>query len=289
MKKLIYAIACTLAVASCNQDAAKKAEQIAQQQRDSLEQIISQKDNEINDMMTTLSDIEEGFREITEAQSRVTLAKQGEGTNTMQRIKENFQFIQSQMQQNKELINKLKQQVRESSVKGGQLKKIIDNLTQQLETKDHQLQALREELDRKDIHIAELDEKVASLNTNVTSLKEDNEKKEETITSQDKALHTAWFVFGTKDELKEQRILSKDGLFSKTKLLEKDFNKDYFTKIDIRIDKEIKLYSKSAQIMTSHPAGSYTLQRDANKQFVLRISDLDTFWSTSKYLVVLVK
>ena len=26
MKKLIYAIACTLAVASCNQDAAKKAE-----------------------------------------------------------------------------------------------------------------------------------------------------------------------------------------------------------------------------------------------------------------------
>ena len=240
-------------------------------------------------MMTTLSDIEEGFREITEAQSRVTLAKQGEGTNTMQRIKENFQFIQSQMQQNKELINKLKQQVRESSVKGGQLKKIIDNLTQQLETKDHQLQALREELDRKDIHIAELDEKVASLNTNVTSLKEDNEKKEETITSQDKALHTAWFVFGTKDELKEQRILSKDGLFSKTKLLEKDFNKDYFTKIDIRIDKEIKLYSKSAQIMTSHPAGSYTLQRDANKQFVLRISDPDTFWSTSKYLVVLVK
>ena len=289
MKKLIYAIACTLAVASCNQDAAKKAEQIAQQQRDSLEQIISQKDNEINDMMTTLSDIEEGFREITEAQSRVTLAKQGEGTNTMQRIKENFQFIQSQMQQNKELINKLKQQVRESSMKGGQLKKIIDNLTQQLETKDHQLQALREELDRKDIHIAELDEKVASLNTNVTSLKEDNEKKEETITSQDKALHTAWFVFGTKDELKEQRILSKDGLFSKTKLLEKDFNKDYFTKIDIRIDKEIKLYSKSAQIMTSHPAGSYTLQRDANKQFVLRISDPDTFWSTSKYLVVLVK
>ncbi len=289
MKKLVYAIACALAVASCNQDAAKKAEQIAQQQRDSLEQIISQKDNEINDMMTTLSDIEEGFREITEAQSRVTLAKQGEGTNTMQRIKENFLFIQSQMQQNKELINKLKQQVRESSVKGGQLKKIIDNLTQQLETKDHQLQALREELDRKDIHIAELDEKVASLNTNVTSLKEDNEKKEETITSQDKALHTAWFVFGTKDELKTQRILSKDGLFSKTKLLEKDFNKDYFTKIDIRIDKEIKLYSKSAQIMTSHPAGSYTLQRDANKQFVLRISDPDTFWSISKYLVVLVK
>ncbi|MBR5325047.1 MAG: hypothetical protein IKU49_00985 [Prevotella sp.] len=283
MKKLIFFAACAMAVASCNNDAVKKAELAATQQRDSLEQIIAQKDNEINDMMTTLSDIEEGFREITEAQNRVTLAKQGEGTNTRQRITENMQFIQSAMKQNKELINKLKQQVREGTVKGDQLKKIIDNLTQQMETKDKQIQALREELDKKDIHIAELDEEVANLNTNVSSLKEENTQKSETISTQDKALHTAWFVFGTKKELKEQKILD-DG-----EVLRSNFNKEYFTKIDIRIDKEIKLYSKSADILTSHPASSYTLQRDANKQYVLRITDPQAFWSTSKYLVVQVK
>ena len=283
MKKLVFFAVCAMTVASCNQDAVKKAEQAAIQQRDSLEQIIAQKDNEINDMMTTLSDIEEGFREITEAQNRVTLAKSGEGTNTTARIKENLQFIQSAMQQNKELINKLKQQVRESTVKGGQLKKIIDNLTQQMETKDKQLQALREELDKKDIHIAELDEIVSDLNTNVASLKEDNTQKAETINTQDKALHTAWFVFGTKKELKEQNILDAG------EVLRSNFNKEYFTKIDIRIDKEIKLYSKSAEILTSHPASSYTLQRDANKQYVLRITNPDAFWSTSKYLVIQVK
>ena len=283
MKKLFIFAACAMAVASCNNDAVKKAELAATQQRDSLEQIIAQKDNEINDMMTTLSDIEEGFREITEAQNRVTLAKSGEGTNTRQRIQENMQFIQSAMKQNKELINKLKQQVRESTVKGGQLKKIIDNLTQQMEIKDKQLQALREELDKKDIHIAELDEQVADLNTNVSSLTKENTQKSETISSQDKALHTAWFVFGTKKELKDQKILD-DG-----EVLRANFNKEYFTKIDIRIDKEIKLYSKSAEILTSHPASSYTLQRDANKQYVLRITDPQTFWSTSKYLVVQVK
>ena len=283
MKKLVFFAACAVAVASCNQDAVKKAEQAALQQRDSLEQIIAQKDNEINDMMTTLSDIEEGFREITEAQNRVTLAKSGEGTNTKQRITENLQFIQSAMQQNKELINKLKQQVRESTVKGGQLKKIIDNLTQQMEVKDKQLQSLREELDKKDIHIAELDEMVSDLNTNVASLKEENTQKAETISTQDKALHTAWFVFGTKKELKEQNILDAG------EVLRSNFNKEYFTKIDIRIDKEIKLYSKSAEILTSHPASSYTLQRDANKQYVLRITNPDAFWSTSKYLVIQVK
>ena len=282
MKKLFILTACVIALGSCN-EGVKKAEQAAQQQRDSLEQIISQKDNEINDMMTTLSDIEEGFREITEAQNRVTLAKQGEGTNTTQRIKENFQFIQSVMKQNKELINKLKQQVRESSVKGGQLKKIIDNLTEQMEKKDQQLQTLREELDKKDIHIAELDEKVADLNTNVTNLTAENTEKAQTISNQDKQLNTAWFVFGTSKELMEHNVLVKG------KVLQGDFDKSYFTKIDIRIDKEIKLYSKSAHILTTHPASAYTLERDANKQYILRITDPQLFWSTSKYLVIQVK
>ena len=279
MKKLMIFAACAMAVASCT-DGVKQAQLAAEMQRDSLNQIIEQKENEITDMMTTFSDIEEGFREITEAQSRVTLAKQGEGTNSAQRIRENMQFIQSTMKQNKELINKLKQQVREGSVKSEQLKKLVENLTQQMEEKDRQLQALRAELDKKDIHIAELDEQVADLNSNVANLTEETNQKSQTINQQDKQLNTAWFVFGTKKELKEQNILS-DG-----EVLRSNFNKEYFTKIDIRVDKEIKLYSKSAKILTSHPSGAYTLQRDANKQYVLRITDPQLFWSTSKYLVI---
>ncbi len=282
MKKLAFFAVCALAVASCT-DGVKQANLAAEMQRDSLNSIIAQKESEITDMMTTLSDIEEGFREITEAQSRVTLAKQGEGTNSAQRIRESMQFIQQTMKQNKELINKLKQQVREGSVKSEQLKKIIDDLTEQMELKETQIQALREELDKKDIHIAELDEQVADLNTNVENLTEETNQKTQTINQQDKQLHTAWFVFGTKKELKEQNILA-DG-----DVLRSNFNKEYFTKIDIRIDKEIKLYSKSAKMLTAHPSAAYTLQRDANKQYVLRITDPQLFWSTSKYLVILVK
>ena len=282
MKKLAIFAVCALAIASCT-DGVKQANLAAEAQRDSLNSIIAQKESEITDMMTTLSDIEEGFREITEAQSRVTLAKQGEGTNSAQRIRENMQFIQQAMKQNKELINKLKQQVREGSIKNDQLKKIIDNLTEQMEEKDRQLQSLREELDKKDIHIAELDERVADLNTNVENLTEETNQKTQTISQQDKELHTAWFVFGTKKELKEQNILA-DG-----EVLRSNFNKEYFTKIDIRIDKEIKLYSKSAKMLTSHPSSAYTLERDVNKQYVLRITDPQLFWSTSKYLVILVK
>jgi hypothetical protein len=126
---------------------------------------------------------------------------------------------------------------------------------------------------------------VIAMNKNaaITTLTEESTEKTQVINTQDKQLHTAWFVFGTKDELKEQQILV-DG-----KVLQSSFNKEYFTKIDIRVDKEIKLYSSSAKILTSHPSSAYTLQRDANKQYVLRITDPILFWSTSKYLVVLVK
>ena len=282
MKKLFIFAMCAIALASCN-EGAKKAEAQARAERDSLNQVIAQKDDEINDMMTTLIDIEEGFREITEAQNRVTLAKSGEGTNTKQSIAENFQFIQSMMQQNKDLINKLKQQVRESSIKGDKLKKVIASLQETMEKKDQQITELSEQLELKNIHIGELKYAINSLKEDARSLQDENDAQSKTINAQDKQLNTAWFAYGTKDELKKQRIL--DG----GKVLQGSFNKEYFTKIDIRVDKEIKLYSKSAKVMTAHPTSSYTLQQDANKQYVLRITDPQAFWSTSKYLVVQVK
>jgi chromosome segregation ATPase len=282
MKKVLILVIGLAAVVSCKQGN-PKADMVAAHQRDSLNQIIVQKDNEINDMMSTLNDIEEGFREINEAENRVNLARKGEGANSKERIRENIQFIQSAMNQNRELVNKLKQQLRESTFKGDQLKRTVENMVRQLEEKDQQLQQLRAELDAKDLHIVELDEKIAGLNTNVSSLTEETAQKAQRINAQDKQLHTAWFVFGTKDELKEQQIL-KDG-----KVLQSNFNREYFTKIDIRIDKEIKLYSRSAKMLTAHPSSSYTLQRDANKQYVLRITNPQLFWSTSKYLVILVK
>ena len=272
----------SLLMVGCGQQKANKDLEMTTL-RDSLNQIISQKDNEIDGMMETFNDIEAGFREIDAAEGRVALARQGEGANAKERIRENMEFIKDAMARNKELINKLRQQLRESTIKGNALKTTIENMMKQIEEKDKKIQALIEELDAKDIHISRLDEEVANLNTNVSNLTEETNQKTQTINTQDKQLNTAWFVFGTKSELKQQHIL-EDG-----KVLQANFNQNYFTKIDIRVDKEIKLYSRSAKMMTSHPAGSYTLDRDANKQYILRISDPQKFWSTSKYLVILVK
>lgn len=284
MKKLLFlAIGLTLITfMGCKEDR-KVADVAGFSQNDSLQKIIAQKDNEINDIMETFNQIEAGFKEINEAENRVSLMKDGEGANRRQQLVENVQFISATMKENRTLIEKLRLQLRESSVKSDNLKKTIENLVAELEEKDNQLQQLRAELDAKNIHIAELDQTISGLNDNVTNLQTESSQKSATIQAQDKQLNTAWFVFGTKKELKEQRIIDGD------RVLESNFNKSYFTKIDIRVEKEIKLYSKYAKILTMHPSDSYTLEKDANKQYVLRITNPQIFWSTSKYLVILVK
>ena len=282
-KLLMVAVLVTLVVTGC-QDNKKEAPAVVRlEQTDSLQKIITQKDNEMNDLMGTLNEIETGFREINEAENRVELVKDGEGANRSQQLRENVQFISNRMKQNRALIAKLRQQLRESSFKGDEFKKTIENLVKQMNEKDQQLQELRVELDAKDIHITELDETINTLNSDVNNLTAESAQKTETITNQDKQLNTAWYVFGTKKELKEQRILV-DG-----KVLQGNFNKSYFTKIDIRVSKEVKLYSKSVRLLTMHPSSSYTLTQDNNNQYILRISNPQLFWSTSKYLVVLVK
>ena len=283
MKKL-FLVACVAAfcLTGCNNGKNDSAAQNTAQ-ADSLNGIIAQKDSEINDLLGTLNEIEEGFQQISEAEHRVSLAKDGEGVNKKQKLKEDIQFIADRMKQNRELIAKLQKQLANGTLKGAQLQKTIEGLQKQLEEKHAQLQTLREELDKKDIHIAALDETVNNLNTKTNRLTAESNQKTETINAQDKQIHTAWYVFGTKKELKEQSII-QDG-----KVMTGNFNKNYFTKVDIRNLSEIKLYSKSAKLLTIHPSSSYSLVRDANKQYTLHITNSQLFWSTSKYLVVLVK
>ena len=283
MRKIFSILALALLLISCQEKKSVPVMENSDSVRDSLQQIIDFKDREINDILGTMNEIQEGFRLINAAEGRMSIIKSGEATNKTEQMRENIRDISEMMEHNRELIAKLRQQVRESSVRSEQFKTVIDNLVQQLEDNDANLQKLQAELQEKDIHIAELDRTVASLSSSIASLKEESSSKSETIIAQDKQINTAWYVFGTKKELQSQNI------YEKGRVLQSNFNKSYFTKIDIRIEKEIKLYSKSVKIMTAHPSNSYQLIRDANKQYVLRINNPQSFWSTSKYLVVLVK
>ena len=284
MKKLLLLSVCVALLTSCGNMGRNEA---LKAQNDSLNIVLAERDAELEGIMEAFNEVQEGFRLINEAENRVDLQNGvAEGTSAAQKIREDIRFISEKLQSNRERIAELEEKLNNSKYASSQLKKTIANLKKELEDKTRQVETLQTELASKNIRIAELDDAVAILNQNVVDLTADNALKAATVASQDKALNAAWFVFGTTSELKDQKIISKKFL-GKTKVLEDDdFNKDYFTQIDIRTDREIKLYAKMAKLLTVHPEGSYELVKDEKGQLSLMITDPNKFWSVSRYLVI---
>lgn len=292
MKKLAFLVVCAAVVASCDSFSGSSKDQL-KAENDSLKMELNQRNAELDEMLGTFNDISEGFRQINAAENRVDLQRGAvaEGSpSARQQIASDIEFIRKQMEENRQQIDKLQQMLKSSKNNSAQLKRAVDQLTQELVTKTQRIEELQAELASKNIRIQELDAAVTDLSAQKEQLTAENTAKAKTVSEQDKALNTAWFVFGTKKELKDQKILSGSGLFKKGEVMQDaEINKDYFTEVDIRTTKEIKLYSKSADILTTHPDGTYALEKDDKDLLTLKITKPQEFWSVSKYLVIQVK
>ena len=285
MKKLAVLFVCAAMLASC--DGFKGGSKDLKAENDSLLMELNQRNAELDDMMGTFNEVQEGFRKINAAESRVDLQR---GTITensasaKQQIASDIEFISKQMEENKAQIAKLQAQLKNSSYNSAQMKKAVAALTAELNAKQQRIEELQTELASKNIRIQELDPAVSDLSAAKETLVAENEAKAKTVAEQDKSLNAAWFVFGTKSELKAQKILQSGDVLKSA-----DFNKDYFTQIDIRTTKEIKLYSKRAELLTLLPAGANELVKDDKGQLTLKITNPTEFWSISRYLVIQVK
>ena len=102
-------------------------------------------------------------------------------------------------------------------------------------------------------------------------------------------LHTAYYTIGTYKQLRDKKIIAKQGGFlglGKSKSLIPDFNKDAFTQIDYTATSSIAINGKNAKMVSTHPSGSYKLQKENEKVKSIEITDPESFWKASKYLVV---
>lgn len=87
-----------------------------------------------------------------------------------------------------------------------------------------------------------------------------------------------------KKELKDNEII-ETGFLRKTKIMEGDFDRNFFTTADKRTLTTIPLHSDKAKVLTNQPESSYVIE-DVDGQKVLRITNPASFWSLSNYLVV---
>ncbi len=259
-------------------------------QNDSLFMVSIEKDRQMNELIGSLVEIDDNLQQIKEKENIIAMnarLKDNTSTATMKEtINNDIKAIYDLMLKNKEKIAELEKKIGLGNKNNAALKKLVERLNKQLKDKTIEIVQLREDLKRKDIIIADLNFTVEGLELALDSIHAEALASERKLKETTEELYRGFYVFGTKKELKEQNIISSNGMFKKQKVLEGDFDGDYFTRIDIREVDSIPLFRPKAKLLTSHPEGSYSLEKNSEGALMLKIADKERFWSRSKYLVV---
>ncbi len=238
------------------------------------------KDESIDEFLKSLNEIEENLNAIKEREKIVRISSSKlENQNTQQeQIAADINMIGQLLLENKNKIASLNKKLKAAGIKSAELEKIIEGLNKKLDEKNNEIASLKEELT---IANAALEKLFVEYNQRLEELDDKTGK-----------LNTAYYVIGTKKELLEKGVITKEGGFvgiGKINKLKSDFNKEYFTKIDVTTTSSIPLLTKKASVITTHPSGSYKIEGSKDKAEKLVIINSDDFWSASKYLVIIVE
>lgn len=280
MKKYFLLLATSILLFSCNHNE-NISENPEFKKIDSVNQLLkeqsAQKDSEINSFIQSFNEIQANLDQIKEREKMVANnTKDAELQKTkQQQIADDINAINELLAKNKQKITSLNKKLKKANLKIEELEKMIERLGKQLEEKDSEIANLQDQLEKANVAYK-------------TLFVEYNEKLGE-IENQTNKLNTAYYAFGTIKELKEKGVVTKEGGFiglGKGMKLKEDFNKDYFTKIDIAETKSIVLACKKAKLITNHPSSSYSFDGTDGKIKGITITNSEDFWSNSKYLVI---
>jgi hypothetical protein len=268
-------------VTSCGDDAEKNKNPLADSLRNVNSELagqVNEKEEALQEFIASFNEIQENLNTIKEKEKIVTSsAAKGDVRSRQSQIREDIQSIYDLMEKNKNRINSLSQKLKQSNLKISGMQKMIENMQNALNEKDEEIVELRN-------HIEGLNIELSNLNTNYKSMASENAAKTE-------ALNTGWYAIGTSKELKEKKVIAKEGGFiglGKSTKMQDDFDKQYFTKINILQTTKINIGAKKAKVLTNHPKSSYKLVGQKPVE-LLEITNPTEFWSTSKYLVIIIE
>lgn len=286
-----------LLTASCNK--MKEENERLKAKNDSLLALGFQKDTTVMEFVRAFNEIQSNLDSIKLKENIISQNTSGGTevqTSAREQITGDINAIYLMLQKNRELVTSLKAKLKKSesglagaNIKIAELEKMIDNLTKSIEAKDAEIAELKNELGKMNIKVQDLGNQVTSLTTNVEDLSEQNKAKQATIEAKTAELNTAYYVIGTTKELKEKKVIDKSGGFigiGRAKNITEDFDKTYFTKVDITTLTEVPVFKKKATLLSNHPAGSYKFEGQDKKVDKLVILNYTEFWSRSKYLVI---
>ncbi len=272
-----------LLTVSCNN---AKLEQLKNENEDMKSQL-GRQEEDLNNFMQVFNDIEENLAQVR-LKEKLIVKNSGnnENGNRVEMVKNDIRAIDNLMQQNRENLKNLSDKLKSSKGENNQFKRMIENFEVMIKDKDREILVMVGQLE-------DLNYEVQDLYSSISDLKLKNLKQGKLIDQQKDKLNTAWYIIGTKKELKAKNIITKEGGFigiGGVKKLNQDFEVEYFTKIDTREKSIFQINGKKVKLITPHPNHSYLIRKiEGEKNYSsFEITLPDEFWKNSKYLVLVV-
>lgn len=190
-----------------------------------------------------------------------------------------IQNMGERLKENEKMIYALNHSLEGANSKNNKFMEEINSLNELIAKNNREVYLLQEELSAINASFDMLFDKYNSQNIRINEL--------------NTALNMVAYAIGSKGELLDNGVLTKQGGvigIGKTKKLSNDLNTDYFTYASKNDLKALQLGVKNIKIITSHSLSSYEIHQ-SEKGFVdsLVITNPDLFWRNSKFLVVEVK
>ena len=227
-------------------------------------------------LLLLMGDIYTGLDSINQQEGLLYKTGGGEGVDRRDEIRRNLASIRERLAANKALLEELQAKAKASGQQNAVLNKTIDQLKARIAEQDNRINQLTADLEKAKTQITELTDQVAEGEKKVEEANAATAEAEAQTVAAENEANKVYYAIGTNKELKKNGLLEKKFLGT-TKVMQGDFNQNYFTVADKRTLTSIPTGSKKAKVKTNMPADSYEIVGEKKDNKTLKITNPSKF------------
>jgi uncharacterized protein YoxC len=249
------------------------------EENETLINLIKKKNQELDEITNYMNQIESNLAAIRRNEMEIDQLRKENPEAQQDKINSLIKEIEALVEDNKNKLALLEKQMKNTKQESAGLVRLIAHQKENVLEKEKQIQGLL-------TTIASLRDE---LNATIQAKNEEIRRKQRLIEEREATMATAYYTFGTTEQLLQDGIIRKEGGVlgaGKTYKLANRFDEKVFKKVNMTEISEIDMgIVDKKTVITTHPSDSYYFVKTSGRTY-LKIVDQQKFWSVSKFLVV---
>jgi hypothetical protein len=283
----MFFIVLSIALVGCDNG---RQTELESQNKDLQNQLAS-KDKYIQDVTATIGEISNQLESVWSAEKKVlrqTTTHEGGKLLSEAQLKEHIlariSDINATLASNRKRIVSLQHRLNAAKTQYTGIQSMVDDLKKNLEDRERSIADLTQRVQNLQV---EVNDKVQIIATRDETIQDQAKQLEDDTT----ALQTVYYVVGTRSDLKDKGIITREGgfpwgLFGATTILADSYDPEYFQTVDKTKQTEIEIPGKVDEIVPKRSEGSYTKKELDNGHTVIEIKKPENFWRENHLVII---